>query len=57
LLTEAAAHVMVNGLPATAEDLYLALSDSLKRCPARTVAMEILAPFHRRMKAALKSGN
>jgi hypothetical protein len=54
---EAAAYVLANGLPEppTAEALYLELHNLLgELCPSRTVAIDILSPFVRRMKEALR---
>ena len=56
IITEAAAYILANGVPETAEALYLELSAILgEHCPERAIGMAILAPFHRRMKNALNS--
>jgi len=56
----AASHVALNGLPGrqTAEDLWADLSNISKKkqqwCPARSLGIEMLAPFVQAYKAGLK---
>jgi hypothetical protein len=57
LLIEAAAYVVENDLPEppSAEALWLELQNKLgKRCPGRSVALEVLRPFMQRMRDVLK---